>query len=81
MTPQDFVDRVRVLFDNQTSALVGPMDIIVRGTDKSVNGIKYSNVPFALLVGGGVIAFPNGDNGKKGLPVIVFTSNWTVRTK
>ncbi len=80
MTPAQFIARF-VELGNQDGTLRGPFDIIVGTTDKGAGGMKYSNVPFAILLGDGSIAFPNGDKGKGGKAVLVLTSNWTLRTK
>jgi len=79
VTPQDLLKKYNDSIDPETSAIMGPIDIIVGTTDKGANGIKYNNVPF-LLTGNGFIIFPNGDS-HKGKPVYVITSNFTVRLK
>jgi len=67
--------------DKDNGHLIGPFDIIVENTDKGANAFKYSNVPFVFLITDNIIAFPNGDLGKKNKPIFIFTSNFTIRSK
>lgn len=69
------------LFDPDTGVIKGPFDVIVGTTDKGANGVKYSNVPYLLMLNNGMVVFPNGDKGKGGKPVLVISTNATVRTK
>jgi len=61
--------------------LYGPVDIVVFPSDKRDGGMKYSNVPFVVMIGQNIIGFPNGDNGKNKKPVYVYASTFTIRTK
>jgi hypothetical protein len=80
-TAEQFIAQFTALFDVKTGVLKGPFDVIIGTTDKGANGVKYSNVPYVLMLNNGMVVFPNGDNGKGNKPVLVISSNATIRTK